>query len=93
MTNIIITRHKGLIKWLKIRGIEGKIIFHVTSPEQIRNKNVFGILPLNLASLTRTLTSIDMPNIKPEQRGKDLSPQEMDSAGAVLHIYEINLIA
>ncbi len=88
MATVIVTRHNGLIQWLKNHGIEGQVIPHVESPEQIRGKDVIGVLPLSLASVTRSIWTVDM-DLPPEARGKDLSPEEMDRFGAHLMKYEV----
>lgn len=87
--NLIVSRHKGAVDWLKARGIEGEVKEHVEDPKEVSGKDVYGALPNNLAWHTRSVTSIDMPKMTPEQRGKDLTPQEMDAAGATLSTYII----
>ena len=84
---VIVTRHKGLVEWLKLHGIEGEVIEHAT-PEQISGKNVVGVLPLNLAALAATITTVDMA-LPAEKRGVDLTPEEMDSFGATMNKYRV----
>jgi putative CRISPR-associated protein (TIGR02620 family) len=86
---IIITRHSGLVEWLKLHGIEGDVISHVSNPEQVANMDVIGALPFHLAALANSVTVIDMPNLTPEQRSKDLTVEEMNSAGANLRRYTV----
>jgi len=85
---IIVTRHRGLVEWLSSRGIEGRVLTHATE-EDVSGKNVIGNLPLKLAAAANTVTTVEMPGLKPEQRGKDLSPEEMDAAGARLRAYKV----
>lgn len=87
---VIVTRHKGMIEWLARRGITGVVIDHVSSPDQIKDKNVYGILPLHLACLCDVVWTVDLPKIKPEDRGKDISADEMDQAGAKLSAYVVD---
>ncbi len=87
---VIITRHQGQVSWLAQRGIAGQVIAHAT-PDDIRGKDVIGNLPLHLAALAESITTIDLPGLTPEQRGKDLSPAEMDAAGASLTKYVVRL--
>lgn len=83
---IIITRHAGLVEWLRRRGIVGKVVEHAT-PENVKQKFVYGVLPMHLAALAEGVVVVDMPRLTPEQRGKDLTPEEMDNAGATMVQY------
>ena len=86
---VIVSRHEGAVKWLESRrGITGSVIAHAT-PEDVRGKVVIGALPLHLAALTEAVGSIDMPRLRPDQRGVDLSPEDMDAAGAYLSWYVV----
>ena len=89
---VIVTRHDGAVKWLETRrGITGNVIAHAT-PEDVRGKVVIGALPLHLAALAERVGSIDMPGLTPAQRGQDLSPEEMDEAGAAIVWYEVRAL-
>ena len=83
---IIVTRHAGLVEWLAGRGITGKVIAQATAAD-VRGKRVIGVLPLHLAAEAAEVVTVDMPGLKPEQRGQDLSPEQMDAAGAALSVY------
>ena len=89
---VIVSRHEGAVKWLAERGITGNVIAHAT-PEDVRGKVVVGALPLHLAALTEAVGSIDLPNLRADQRGVDLSPEEMDAAGARVAWYEVRATA
>ena len=92
MSNIvIITRHAGLVEWLKRRGIVGEVIAHAT-PEQVAGKFVYGALPLHLAALALGVATIDMPRLPAELRGQNLTPEQMDDAGATLAQYQVTRI-
>ena len=84
---VIVTRHSGAVAWLAERGITGEVIAHVSDPSQVAGRAVIGSLPLHLATLTKRIGSIDMPGLRADQRGADLSPEEMDAAGAALSWY------
>jgi putative CRISPR-associated protein (TIGR02620 family) len=88
---IIVTRHQGLVKWLRRRGITGKVIAQAT-PEDVSGKRVVGVLPLHLAALAAEVVTVDMPGLPPERRGTDLTPEEMDSFGAILARYIVRRI-
>ena len=88
MTKLIITRHAGAVEWLRRRGIEGEVIAHAT-PDQVRGRICYGVLPLNLAALASEVWAIDMPDLEAADRGRDLTPKEMDAAGAELFCYVV----
>lgn len=75
-----------MVEWLATQGITGEVKAHVDEND-VLGKTVVGVLPLHLASLAREVITIDMPLLKPEQRGKDMTPDEMNEAGAVLRCY------
>ena len=82
MSNVVIvSRHAGQVEWLKERGITGEIIPHAT-PEQVRGKDVVGNLPLHLAALANSVAAVNLPNLPADLRGQDLTPAQMDEAGA-----------
>lgn len=90
--NVVVSRHNGVVEWLHQRGIAGQVISHVSDVEQIRGKIVYGVLPLHLAAECEMVISVDLPGLSPEQRGKDLSPAEMDKAGAILSMYVVDKV-
>ena len=89
---IIITRHQPLVDWLAQRGITGPVIAQA-GPEDVRGKDVYGILPLHLASLANSITEVSMPGMTLEQRKKnaagDMSVEEMDACGAHLRRFVV----
>ena len=85
---LIVTRHRGLVHWLKEHGVEARVLAHATE-EDVRDQDVYGVLPLGLAAAARTVTTVDMPDLAPDQRGKDLMPSEMNAAGARLRIFRV----
>lgn len=91
METLIVTRHAGTVAWLRARGIEGEVIAHAT-PEDVMGRVVYGVLPMHLAAEADQVWVIDLPGLKPEDRGRDLTPEEMDSAGATLAGYWVSRI-
>lgn len=85
---VIVSRHAGAIEWLARRDIVGEVIAQAT-PEDVRGRIVVGNLPLHLAALAVKVGSIDLPNLRADQRGRDLTPEEMDAAGAVIRWYSV----
>jgi putative CRISPR-associated protein (TIGR02620 family) len=86
---IIVTRHAGLVAWLAARGITGDVISHVTSPDQVSGRVVYGVLPLHLAAEAEEVVVVDMPRLPAELRGVDLTPEQMEEAGATLARYRV----
>lgn len=91
MKTVIVTRHEGLVEWLRMQGISGNVIAQAT-PKDVAGNIVIGALPLHLASLAQEVISIDLPGLTPEQRGKDLTPAEMDAAGAKMSRYKVEAV-
>lgn len=89
---VIVTRHVGAIEWLNNHGFDGDVIAHVASPDQIRGRVVIGALPFHLAADAARVGVISMPGLRPDQRGVDLTPAEMDAAGAVVEFYVVSRI-
>ena len=85
---VIVSRHAGAVAWLAAQGITGNVIAQAT-PEDVRGKVVIGNLPLHLAALAAKVGSIDMPNLAAADRGRDLSLEEMDAAGATVNWYTV----
>jgi len=85
---LIVTRHAGAVEWLRLQGITGEVVSHATA-ENVSGRFVIGALPLHLASLTASITTIDLPGLSAEQRGQDLTPEQMDAAGAHLTTYKV----
>ena len=59
------------------------VLAHVTA-DDVAGKHVLGVLPLSLARHAASVTEVAMPLLRPEQRGNELTPAEMDAAGARL---------
>jgi CRISPR-associated protein Csx16 len=86
--NLIITRHRGAVDWLRARGITGTVIEHATGTEGRSGDTVYGILPADYMDrfLRRGMPVffIALPNIPLDKRKGDLSEAEMNEAGACL---------
>lgn len=86
---IIVSRHSGAVEWLRRQGIVGDVLSHVTDVAQIAGQRVVGALPLHLAVHAAAVGSIDMPALRPEQRGQDLTAEQMEAAGASIQWYVV----
>ena len=75
---IVVTRHAALIEYLKEIGLatdETSVVSNAT-PDVVRGKNVFGVLPHSLSCLTATFTEVPL-NLPPEMRGRELTIEDM----------------
>jgi CRISPR-associated protein Csx16 len=86
---VIVTRHSGAVEWLRQRAITGNVISHVADASQVEGQDVYGSLPFHLAAVANSVTVIDMPRLRSDQRGQDLTPAQMDEAGATLKRYVV----
>ena len=91
MDVLIVTRHTGAVEWLRRQGVNGDVLAHVTA-DDVRGRVVIGALPLHLAAEAARVGAIDMPNLPPDQRGQDLTAEEMDAAGASISWYQIRRV-
>src|SRR5690606_21287108 len=87
--SVIVSRHAGMIEWLRRQGIKAEVLSHVEHPIQIWNLVVYGNIPYHLAAEARIVITADMPKLRVDQRGKEISPEEMDEAGASLVAYRV----
>ena len=85
---IIVSRHAGAVEWLRQHGFEGRVIAQATRLD-VEGCIVAGTLPMHLAALAKEVWIIDMPDLTAEQRGRDLTPDEMDAAGASITQYRV----
>ncbi len=92
MTTYFVTRHSGALDWARGEGVEAHSVAHLDPSGLTRGDIVMGTLPVNLAAEVcargaRYLhLSLDLPE---HLRGKDLSADDMRSAGARLEEYVI----
>lgn len=88
---ILVTRHPALVEYFSNMGITfDKVITHATA-EDVTGNDVYGVLPLHLASLANTVTSIDM-NIPAEMRGKELSLTDIEKYLVDISTYKVEKI-
>ena len=88
---LIVTRHAGMVEWLALHGYTGNVLAQVKRSDVI-GKVVVGVLPMHLAAVAAEIVTVDMPGLTPEQRGQDLTPAEMDAAGATISRYVVTKI-
>ncbi len=75
---IVVTRHKALVEYIRELGLiddQVKVISHATA-DDVRDKDVIGILPLSLAAEANSVTEVPL-SLTPDMRGKELSLEEV----------------
>jgi putative CRISPR-associated protein (TIGR02620 family) len=89
---LIVTRHAPQVEWLRLHGIEGKVIAQAT-PADVAGKDVYGILPMWLAAEANSITEVSMPGLPLEARAKvnggDFTVAQMDEWGACLNKFTV----
>ena len=85
---VIVIRHPGAIEWLRAKGFAGDIVSHLLT-ESIGPGNIYiGVLPVPM--IRQILDSgsrfflLVMPEVSLAQRDREMTPAEMDAAGAKL---------
>jgi hypothetical protein len=73
---LIVTRHAGLVTFLRRLGYTGPVVEHATA-EDVRRRVVIGVLPLHLAAEAAAVGSVVM-ELPREKRGQELSVEEVE---------------
>lgn len=84
---LVVTRHPALVEFLAEQGVEGELISHAT-PEQVRGRRVFGVLPMSLAALCETFTEVSLV-VPQELRGKELTLEEIKGLNPTLNTWVV----
>lgn len=88
---VLVTRHEALVQYFANMGITfDKVITHATV-EDVTDNDVYGVLPLHLASLANTVTTVDM-NLPAEMRGKELSLEDIKKYLVDISTYKVEKI-
>lgn len=88
---ILVTRHPALVEHFSNMGITfDKVITHATV-EDVTGNDVYGVLPLHLASLANTVTTVDM-DLPAEMRGKELSLEDIEKYFTGMSTYKVKKI-
>ncbi|NLO80568.1 MAG: CRISPR-associated protein Csx16 [Xanthomonadaceae bacterium] len=91
MTVWIVSRHPGALEWLRRQGITGREVAHLDLGQVAAGDKVVGTLPISmvaeLCALGACYYHLEL-NLLREQRGRELSADELDAAGARLVPYE-----
>lgn len=91
--NLVVTRHQGLVDYLKKEKIVGddiEVITHATV-ETVSGKNVIGVLPHSLSSLTLNFGEVPLA-LTPEMRGKELTCDDVAAIAGALSVYTVRKV-
>ena len=95
MEKLVITRHAALVDFLIEKGIieEGnfRLISHA-SAEDVKGQEVIGILPLELAALAKSITTVPL-NVPMEKRGQELSIEDIRQFAGSIKTFVVSEIA
>ena len=78
--DLVVTRHSGTLEFLQELGLcdnNSAVKTHV-SADDVRGKNVVGVLPHHLSCLCNSFTELNL-NVPEEWRGKDLTCEQVRS--------------
>lgn len=92
MKTVVVTRHRGLVEYLREQNIipEGaKILSHVEDISEIKGKHVIGVLPMHLAAHTDKITEVPLVGIPTEKRGEELSIEDVRLYAKTPRTYEV----
>jgi putative CRISPR-associated protein (TIGR02620 family) len=89
---LIVSRHGGTVEWLHRRGVDGEVVAHVDDIKIVHHRVVYGALPYHLAVAAEEIRAVEMPHLKVGDRGRDLTPEEMDAAGARVTSYRVTKV-
>jgi putative CRISPR-associated protein (TIGR02620 family) len=87
---VVVTRHKGTIEYLKQMGVireDCTVVEHATA-DDVRGKDVVGVLPMNLAALARSVTVVDL-DVPFDLRGIELSREQVQQYATGIHTYTV----
>lgn len=93
---IVVTRHPALIEYLKEKDLLSedfehtptyRVLSHATAMD-VSGQHVIGVLPLHLAALATQVTEIPL-DLTPEQRGKELTLEEVRAAARPAVTYRV----
>ncbi len=94
MIDLIVTRHAGLVKYLIAEGIisAGVEVISHASPELVSGRNVCGVLPHSLSSLTASFTEV--PLILPQElRGQELTESDVRKYAGIPVTYTVRVVS
>lgn len=90
MTALVVTRHPGLVTYLREMGLidaTAEVVSHADA-DMVRDRIVYGVLPLHLAAEARSVVHIPLA-IPPELRGRELTLPEVRQLAGEPEVYRV----
>lgn len=94
MKTIIVTRHPGLVEYLRMHYpalVEGAEVIQHAAPETVRGAHVVGVLPLHLAAEAAYITEVPLA-LSPEMRGRELTAAEVERVASPPITYQVERV-
>ena len=93
MEKVVVTRHKALVKYLEDKGLVDKdaIVIEHASADDVKGKEVIGVLPMGLAALAESVTVVDM-DVPADKRGKELGLEDIYLYVTGIRKYKVEMI-
>jgi len=89
LKQVIVSRHPATIQWLRDTfdlGEDVPVVAQATA-DDVRNKIVYGNLPMHLASICAILYAVEFSGQPP--RGAEFSLEDMLAAGVIVRRYVV----
>lgn len=93
METVVITRHPALVALLEERGIipAGTPVISHATPDDVRDRDVIGVLPLSLAALANSVTEIPL-RLTEDMRNRELTLEELRAVAGDAVTYRVSII-
>jgi len=90
---LVVTRHDGLVDYLIEKGLipEGSEVISHASPDAVRGRHVWGVLPHSLSCLTASFTEVPL-RLPAEMRGKELTSADVQKYAGKPVTYKVEVI-
>lgn len=90
---VVVTRHPALVEYLTELGVVPagtEVVTHATA-EQVRDRHVFGVLPLHLAAEAASVTEVTL-HVPAELRGVELTLEQVRQFAGPLVEYKVSRV-
>lgn len=91
MEAVVVTRHPALVEYLREIGVKIEKVIDRATPEEVRGRHVYGVLPLHLAAEARLVTTVPL-DVPAELRGQELTLEQVRQFAGAPRTYEVNWV-
>lgn len=90
---VVVTRHPALVQLLEERGLvpAGTPVISHATPDDVRGRDVIGVLPLSLAALAASVTEVPL-SLTPDMRGKELDLETLRGIAGAPVTYRVSRV-